>query len=349
MIITFNHFWGPLCRWTIEPFGFVSGAAGFVFLSGIMAGMVYGKYADDLPYLKRKTQSRAWLVYKFHVGCLAIVYLIAHFSETHVTAWWRFIPNFIQNETVTIILSLFLLEQPAYMDLLPLYCILFFLTPYILKLYQQGKAVPVLFSSLILWLVGQFVQQEMSQFLLDMVAPELNLHVGFFDPLAWQLLYVVGSWLGYSVTYERRKVFSSNRWVNCSIIIFATLFMIARWYVMEFHGSTFEFKQWLEAATGKPDLKWLRILNFALLAYCFGLLIRRFPNILNIRWLTFLGQHSLQVFSFHIILLFMIHPYRWELYRLFSTVDGNTVVQIFAVASLIIPAWLHKRYQLIKA
>ncbi len=41
--MTINHLSGPLHAYSFETLGFVSSAEGFVFISGIVAGMVYGR------------------------------------------------------------------------------------------------------------------------------------------------------------------------------------------------------------------------------------------------------------------------------------------------------------------
>ncbi len=41
--MTLNHLGGPLQAYSFQTLGFVSSAEGFVFISGIVAGMVYGR------------------------------------------------------------------------------------------------------------------------------------------------------------------------------------------------------------------------------------------------------------------------------------------------------------------
>jgi peptidoglycan/LPS O-acetylase OafA/YrhL len=82
----------------------------------------------------------------------------------------------------------------------------------------------------------------------------------------------------------------------------------------------------------------------AALAYlitCFGI---RFPNLLKWRWLSYLGQHSLQVFTFHLVLLYAIIP----LYNNLIIPAGWAWIitaDMVILSTLTLPAWLHVRYR----
>jgi hypothetical protein len=55
IVIACNHLYGSfVSQITREPFGFVSAAEGFVFLSGFVAYLVYSRSASDSKALKRK-------------------------------------------------------------------------------------------------------------------------------------------------------------------------------------------------------------------------------------------------------------------------------------------------------
>ncbi len=86
------------------------------------------------------------------------------------------------------------------------------------------------------------------------------------------------------------------------------------------------------------------MINLAVLAYlitCFG---SRFPNLLKWPWFSYIGQHSLQVFTFHLVLLYSIIP----LYNSLIIPAGWTWIiaaDLVILSTLTIPAWLHVKYR----
>jgi hypothetical protein len=64
-----NYFAPPISYYTYQPFGFVSAAEGFVFLSGLVAGMVYPKYCigQNTWNLFERVYRRAGMIYGAHI------------------------------------------------------------------------------------------------------------------------------------------------------------------------------------------------------------------------------------------------------------------------------------------
>ena len=68
VMITINHLGSPLSLYTYQPFGFYSAAEGFVFLSGVVAGLVYAHYAQfGKGSLWKKAFIRARDIYVVHI------------------------------------------------------------------------------------------------------------------------------------------------------------------------------------------------------------------------------------------------------------------------------------------
>lgn len=89
------------------------------------------------------------------------------------------------------------------------------------------------------------------------------------------------------------------------------------------------------------------MINLAILAYLITCLGIRFPRLLKWPWLSYLGQHSLQVFTFHLGLLYAILP----LYNFLIIPAGWVWIMgadMVILGTLSIPAWLHVKYREIK-
>lgn len=59
--MTLNHLGGPLHAYSFQTLGFFSSAEGFVFISGVVAGLVYGRIGlkQGSPAVTNRTLRRA--------------------------------------------------------------------------------------------------------------------------------------------------------------------------------------------------------------------------------------------------------------------------------------------------
>jgi len=75
VIMTFDHLGGPIKNITFQPLGFVSAAAGFIYLSGFVYGLVYTRTLvnGDFNALKIKSVRRAGVIYFYHFLVLLVV------------------------------------------------------------------------------------------------------------------------------------------------------------------------------------------------------------------------------------------------------------------------------------
>ena len=98
------------------------------------------------------------------------------------------------------------------------------------------------------------------------------------------------------------------------------------------------------AGFDKGNLGPWRVLNLLLLLQLGARLLARYPRDAGQPFLALLGAHSLEVFSFHILLAYTVQP-------LFDTLAANGSpgivlgLVLVCVAALAVPAWLHQRYQ----
>ena len=95
---------------------------------------------------------------------------------------------------------------------------------------------------------------------------------------------------------------------------------------------------------------WLRLVNVLAMIYFisgFIALTRDWQWVKPLQkfkqWLAFLGQHSLQVFAYHLVVLYFYIPFRWGAWAI--TDPQKWFALVLFLVSLTLPAWLHARYQ----
>ena len=112
--------------------------------------------------------------------------------------------DFLETPHLAIIRALLLVFQPTFLDILPLYIVLLAVFPIVLLLLRRHPLLPIALSGLLYGAV-----------LLRGWAPEtLPEHQSwFFNPLAWQFLFVIGATAGYS-RVNGSWPFPTWRWIT---------------------------------------------------------------------------------------------------------------------------------------
>ncbi len=328
----------PLQWLTLQPFGQVGAAEGFVFISGLLAGMIYSADTLTNAQITRKAWRRALTIYGYHIACLIVVYFWYHnvsliFSHGQANLSPN-VPNFISAPFHATWLSALLLNRPAYFDILPLYILFMLLLPALIVMFKHNLTLPVLASSIGLWLCSGYIEQEMLAPLYTVISPELVISVGYFDPFAWQLLFIVGSALGYHHCHHPVNWFK-HTWVTYLVCTIAILLFAAHYGAFLSQGL---HPGILYSLADKPELGWLRLLSLSVWIYLVGRLINVYPKVLNIRGLSLLGRHSLQVFAWQSILIFIAAP---TLITLRAT-DSYHLIILLLVMTLFIPALINE-------
>lgn len=343
LIMAMDHFGEPIMQYTWEMAGFISAAEGFVFLSGLLVGLIYSRYLNRPQWtLEKRIWQRAGVIYMYHWLALLGVFLFTLTSLKLQAPWQSYAIAMEQTPWLAWLSGMLLIYQPPMLDILPLYVSLMLVAPLALRLMAQGKAHWVLIGSVLIWLTAQW---DLKNYLINYLAIEkIIVGLGSFDLLGWQLLFVLGMYMGF------RRYQNQGR----PIPVIPTLWSLALGVVLVLWLLRHQYLQtgWLEAYehTDRESIAWLRLINFLAMAYVIAgimqALMQFVPSFFNasvVRWLAFLGQHSLQVFAFHLVVLYCYIPFRWGEYGLTDIQKG--VLLIGFLASLTLPAWLHQRSQ----
>ena len=286
--MTINHLPTELRMVTDQSLGVFSSAEGFVFLSGLLAGYVYIRrfWKGGVPALRSAAIERSWSIYGWHlasfVGCWAAVIGI----ERVFGFCSRSAPQlFYSHPLLALGLGSSLLYQPGLLDLLPMYFVFVMLLPLILPALEAGKRYTVLGLSAAVWLVAQASPAIDG-------APLYPVHLGTFNLLAWQFLFVAGVVIGHS---RSRTPEIETPSVSPWLLTLATAVAVYGFGVRHYQWS----HPWPDATFGvylnKPALGLFRLADFGAVAYLVAVLGSRLPRILTWKALAYLGQASIAV------------------------------------------------------
>ncbi len=330
-----NHLSGPLQAYLFQALGFVSSAEPFVFISGVTAGMVYGRIGLQEGSLKLRNRAfrRALDIYLFHLAAFIFIIILelTISSKSYHSFYVYMNPLPIESPLMALGLGAVFLLQPALLDILPMYCLFLLITPFVVNRFKNRNGQWwVLAGSFLVWSLATYNSWDSLQKFGERFLP---INLGFFNPFAWQFLFVGGLFFGF------QRAAAKEFPIKNSLIIFSLLvsigIMLIRYKVFSSNLLGFDW----DSITIRETFGPLRTIDFAALAYLVTFLGVRYPKLFEWPFFSYLGQHSLQVFSFHVGLIYLVRP----LYNLLIP-SGWTVIILFNivfVSMLAIPAWLH--------
>ena len=307
-LIFLDHIPSNIVNWiTIRNYGFSDAAEIFVFISGYTAAFVYGRAMQERGFVVAGARilKRVWQVYVAHVFIFVIfmaqiAYLTASLDNPLYSEEMRAF-DFLQQPGVALIQALGLKFQPNFMDVLPLYIVLLLALPFVLWLMLRAPTLTLLLSVALYAAVQQFYWN----------LPAYPTGTWFFNPLAWQLIFVVGAWCAVGGSPLVGKVVRSPVAVGIAIAFLVLAFLIVlTWYFPRYAVLIPKRIQDWMYPIDKNYLDLLRFLHFMALAIVTVHFIPIDWPGLKSRWLRpmiMCGQHSLEIFCLGIALSFIGH------------------------------------------
>ena len=290
-----------------QPFGFVSAAEGFVFLSAFMASLIFARRAADkgISAMLKSFIARAGKLYVCHVTMLAFLFTVIALVgiSTDRQAIKNLISFYLREPVTAVASSLVLLYNPPLLDILPMYVVFMMISPLLLAAGLRWRWMPMMIVSLILWMGAQFgMAREIYEAMRDVTGITVPYHeTGAFDLLAWQLIWFAGLWLGAQFAAERDLPIALP--IVVIAIIVAAAGLIVRYAIGQ---APFPEHKVIGLLLDKWRLGPLRVLNFlalVVIALRFAPLVKDF---LRCRPLERLGVASLAVFCAHLISVLVI-------------------------------------------
>jgi hypothetical protein len=244
--------------------------------------------------------------------------------------------KFLQTPDVTIIQALLLKFKPANMDVLPLYIVLLAIFPVALWLLIRN-ATAALAASVALYVLTWQYDWNLSSY------PTGH---WFFNPLAWQLLFVFGAWCAHGGAAKLSRALRSpvTLWLAIAYLLFA-FGVTLTWH---FPRLGFLVPHWLGEwmyPIDKTNLDVLRFAHFLALAAVTVHFIPRDWPMLQSRWLRpaiLCGQHSLEIFCLGVFLAFAAH---FVMTEFFGGLHIQVLLSIVGILIMIATAMLLTWYK----
>jgi len=342
-LIFIDHLPPNILTWfTIRNYGFSDATEIFIFISGYTAAFVYSRAMRDRGFVVASARifKRVWQIYVAHVFLftiyLAEISYIATRFENPLYAEEMGILDFLKQPDVTIVQALLLKFRPVNMDVLPLYIVLMMFLPLILWLMQRKADVALALSVALYAVTWEF----------DLYLPAYPSGAWFFNPFAWQLLFVFGAWCALDGARRMRRILSSRVTLGLCIAYLAFAFCVTlTWHVPRLNVF---MPRWLESwmyPINKTDLDVLRFAHFlALAAVTVHFVHADWPG-LKSRWLRpviLCGQHSLEIFCLGVFLAFAGH---FVLAEMSGGAWMHFAVSVAGVVIMSAAAWLFSWYK----
>jgi hypothetical protein len=308
-MIFLDHIPDDVVSWlTMRNYGFSDAAEFFVFISGYLAGYIYGPIvkAGNLLAATKRLWTRAWQMYVAHILLfLAFTAQIARAARRFDNPMYKDefnVANFLAHPDELIWQALTLRYKPVDLDVLPLYISLVFVAPLMLWAMMRRPNL-TLAGSVVIYIGARIFDWNLASY-----PPGTH---WYFNPFAWQLMFVFAAWCGTGGAARIWPLIQSRALLVIALAWIAFSFLI----VMTWHSSFLEslVPKWMIKVIypiDKTDLDMLRFTHFLAIAALVARYIPRHWGPLTSHWLrpmVLCGQHSLPNFCLGVFLSFGVH------------------------------------------
>ncbi len=291
---------------TIRNFTMADATEVFVFLAGYAGGIAYGllMLREGWFFAASRVLGRVGTLYVAHIFLFVVFTAQVGFSAAALDRAAYLdelqMDAFGNAPYEALVQALLLAFQPAFLNILPLYIVLLAMFALVLPLMLRPGLL--LAASVTLYAVVR---------LWDINLPSWTGGGWFFNPLAWQLLFVCGVVIGFAPPGRSALRLGWSPWIMAACLVLLIpcgAAMLAVWHAPE----------WLAAMPGpwpalidgvdKTSLHPLRLLSLLALAYLVAHFVPRGAVWLNgavARPFVLMGQQGLPVFCAGIFLSFL--------------------------------------------
>jgi hypothetical protein len=343
-MIFLDHIPDDFVSWlTLKNYGFSDAAEFFVFISGYLAGYIYGPIiaAGQFIAALKRLWTRVWQMYVAHIMLFLlftaqIARTVRKFDNPMYADEFN-VHNFLEHPDILIGQALSLRYKPVDLDVLPLYISLVAICPLVLWCMVRYANLTLLASVLV------FIGARIFDWNLASYPPGTH---WYFNPFAWQMLFFFAAWCGVGGVAKLQGLIQSRvaQAVAAAWIAFALLI------VMTWHSAFLEslIPKWMIKAIypiDKTDLDMLRFTHFLALALLVARYFPRRAEVLTSKWLRpviLCGQHSLPLFCFGVFLSFGAH---WILVQYSHGILMQLFVSLAGIGVMIGLAWFLERTQ----
>jgi hypothetical protein len=290
-----------LGAYSLRNFALCDASEVFVLLAGFGAGLAYGSMMDRNGYasaavavLRRVrvlfiVHIFLFLVYAALVGCAAdALDRVSYLGESHLDA-------LADAPYRALFEALVLRYQPSLLNILPLYIVLLLFFAAVLPLLRQPRLL--LISSAAIYFAARMAEINF---------PSWTGGGWFFNPLTWQLLFLIGAVLAYAPTRMPTMPRICDA-VAVVILLIGLVIIFVIWEHPSVAGLLPEPLASVALSIDKTNLHPLRLTSILSLLWLSARLVPRGAKWLSLPLaspLVLIGQHSLPVFVVGVVIAF---------------------------------------------
>jgi len=301
--IFIDHIPNNALSWlTLRNFGFSDAGEIFVFVSGYTCMLAYGGALQQEGWLTTVTRAlrRGWEIYAAFllllIFYLALIWAASdgsrYLDETNTAFFFR-------DPGAAIIHITVLQYTPINTDILATFVLLHLAFPVVLWLMNRSAMVTMA-ASFLLYLMVQIYSWHL---------PAWPSGEMYFNPMAWQLLFVFGAWYAHASTERVRTILRSRAVVALAVLflVFGLLVTLS-WQIKALEAFLPEAVSKLIYPIYKSHLAPVRLVHFLALAL---VIVRLTPRHWNgwpkplVTALIRCGENSLAMYCFQVLLAFI--------------------------------------------
>ncbi len=279
---------------TMRNFGFADAAELFVVFAGFSAMAAYGRTFERAGARAGivKVLMRCLKLYEVQVGLLIVTLCVVKLWTGLNGTQSLILGPMLKDGLSGALRGVTLEALPAYLDILPLYLVLLALFPLVYWGLRRSLAATVCVSALI------YVSANVWHINLPNVVDTSVRGAWFFNPFAWQFIFVIGAALATVTTRDGELPWHPGIALACLAYLLFAMVAAAPWQLWP--------NDWagglpLEILGNNPKgyLTPLRLLNGVAVVYLAltSLTLRRFCGLMFLRPVIACGRHSLEVFA----------------------------------------------------
>jgi hypothetical protein len=330
-----DHVPGNLLAWlTPRNYGLSDMGEVFVFVSGYTCMLAYGGALREQgwPTIVTRALRRAWEIYAAFLVLLVAYFIViwtvgngSHYlDETNTKV-------FFENPGTALVHAAILQYAPVNTDILPTFVLLHLAFPVVLWLLMRSATAALVLSFLLYLMVQMFGWH----------LPAWPTGELYFNPLAWQFLFVFGAWYAHEGAARLKPIVQSRAVLVLAALYLALSLAIAlSWKIEPLGGLMPDAIVKLIYPIYKSSLAPLRLLHFIALAIVVSRLMPSDWHGLRKPWMMAMircGENSLAIYCAGVLLSFAGFV---VLSRFSATVVMEVVVGIGGIAVMVAAASL---------
>ncbi len=301
--IFIDHIPGNAFGWlTLRNYGFSDATEVFVFVSGYTCMLAYGGALREQgwPTILARSLRRGFEIYAAFllllIGYFVLIWMVAgggnnYLDDTNT----RF---FFENPGMALIHAVVLQYTPVNTDILPTFALLHLAFPIVLWLLIRSAAAALALSFLLYLMVQRYSWH----------VPAWPTGEMYFNPLAWQLLFVFGAWYADQGAGRLKAIVQSRATLWLAVLYLAfSLIVTLSWQIVSLKWLIPDVVSEHIYPIYKSHLAPLRLVHFLALAVVVSRLMPHDWHGLMKPWMTTMircGENSLAMYCISVLLSF---------------------------------------------